>query len=145
MGVKWATASGVSLSDNNTWTGTNEFRDEVTIQTGSCFTTEIANATISSGQITGTTNVMSVDTEGSASSDDLDAADFTGAGETGANFILKAANDGRTVVVKDTTSGTGVFLGAGDFSLDNGQDVIMFGALHGLTNNYEISRSNNAA
>ena len=141
----WETSGGVSLSGDNTWTGTNEFRDEVSIQAGSCFTTELAAVTIASGQITGTTNVMSVDTEGSASSDDLDAADFTGAGKTGANFILKAANDGRTVVVKDTTSGTGVFLGAGDFSLDNGQDSIMFGAFFNLTNNYEISRSNNAA
>jgi len=140
----WEAASaGVSLSGNNTWTGTNAFQDEVSVSSGNCFTTQLASVTISSGQITGTTNVMVVDTEASASSDDLDAADFTAAAVTGSIFTLKAANDGRTVVVKDTTTGTGVFLGAGDFSLDNGQDVIMFAAFYNLTNNYEISRSNN--
>jgi len=124
-------------------TGSLYFQSSANMSTATCITENIAAVTISSGQITGTTNVMSVDTEGSASSDDLDAADFTAAGRTGAIFSLKAANDGRTVVVKDTTSGTGLFLGSGDMSLDNGQDVIMFGAFYGLTNNYEISRSNN--
>jgi hypothetical protein len=124
-------------------TGSLYFQSSANMSTATCITENIAAVTISSGQITGTTNVMSVDTEGSASSDDLDAADFTAAGRTGAIFSLKAANDGRTVVVKDTTSGTGLFLGSGDMSLDNGQDVIMFGAFFNLTNNYEISRSNN--
>ena len=142
-GLKWATPSGVSLSGNNTWTGTNEFQAELSVSSGNCFTTQLASVTISSGAITGTTNVMVVDTEGSGASDDLDAADFTASAVTGSIFTLKAANDGRTVVVKDTTTGTGVFLGAGDFSLDNGQDTIMFAAFYNLTNNYEISRSNN--
>jgi len=126
-------------------TGTLYYQSSFVMSTATCICLNLAAVTIASGQITGTTNVMSVDTEASASSDDLDAADFTGLGKTGAMFSLKAANDSRTVVVKDTTTGTGVFLGAGDLSLDNGQDTITFSAFYGLTNNYEISRSNNAA
>tara|TARA_R110002020_G_scaffold40261_1_gene119177 strand:- start:450 stop:1133 length:684 start_codon:yes stop_codon:yes gene_type:complete len=104
-----------------------------------------ANATISSDTITGNTNVMQVDTEGSASSDDLDHADFTAAGLTGAMFTLKAKNGARTVVVKDTESGSPQFLMAGDFSLDNDQDTITFSAINGLTHNYENCRSDNGS
>ena len=140
----WEAASaGVSLSGDNTWTGTNQFQDEVSISAGDCLTFELSTRTISSGAITGNGNSISVDTEASASSDDLNQADFSGSAVSGSVFYLKAFNDGRTVVVKDGISGTGEFLGSGDFSLDNGQDVIAFSAFYGLTNNYEVSRSDN--
>jgi len=138
-----AVSAGASLSGDNTWTGTNHFEDEVSIDAGNCFTFELSTRTISSGVITGNGNSISVDTEASASSDDLNQADFSGSAVTGSVFYLKAFNDGRTVVVKDGISGTGEFLGSGDMSLDNGQDVISFNAFYGLTNNYECTRSDN--
>jgi hypothetical protein len=124
-------------------TGNAILQSKFQMEQNSCFAVNIAIITISSGDITGTDNVMQVDTEGSASSDDLDHVVMNGSGQSGAYFTLKAYNDGRTVVVKDGISGTGELLANGDFSLDNGQDTITFGAFQGLTNNYEVSRSDN--
>lgn len=57
--------------------------------------------TISSGAITvGTNGFYTVDTEGDASSDDLDTIS---GGETGEIILLGAENAGRTVVVKHNT------------------------------------------
>ena len=114
------------------------------MQSGNCWTGNQQLAVISSGQITGTTNTHTVATEGSAATDDLDGAVFTGSGVTGSRFVLLAQNAARTVVIKDTT-GSVQFLSAGDFSLDNSQDTITFEAITGFTHNYELSRSDNAA
>jgi len=124
-------------------TGYSIFTGDFTMSTGKCMTWNRANATISSGTITGSSNTMLVDTEGAASTDDLDSASFEAAGVTGAMFTLSAANDARTVVVKDQ-SVSPFFLMAGDFSLENAHDTIFFNSRNGATHNYEISRSDNA-
>jgi len=133
--------------------GSNWYFDPVTgyiickgnfsMEAASCLALNRAAATISAGAITGTCNTMIVSTEGGVSSDDLDAGNFTAAGVTGCYFTLIAANDAQTVVVKDQTSGSGQFLAAGDFSLDNEMDTIYFLADSGQTHNSEISRSSN--
>jgi len=133
----WEAASaGVSLSDDNTWTGTNAYNANVTFGTFSAQTR--AAKTISSAQITMTTNLASVDTEASASSDDLNEALGV---PTSAIICLRAANADRTVVVKDTV-GSVQFIMSGDMSLDSHQDTITFVNFDG-TNNYELCRSDN--
>ena len=71
--------------------------------------------TVSSGSITPTQTLHTVDTESDAASDDLDA--ITAAAGERRILILSAANDARTVVVKDGTGNLN--LNDGDFSLDN--------------------------
>ena len=73
----------------------------------------------------------------------MDSASFEAGGTTGAMFTLVAANDARTIVVKDQASSP-FFLMAGDFSLENAHDTIFFNSRNGATHNYEISRSDNA-
>lgn len=106
---------------------------------------EEASATISSGSITGNTNVMQVDTEGSASSDDLEVADYQATGLTGAVFGLVAKNSARTVVIKANATPNPKFLMSADFSLDNSSDFAYFSAVSGLTHNYGVATSNNAS
>lgn len=76
--------------------------------------------TISSGAVTVTQLVHTVDTESDASSDDLDTLTFSGS--SGIVYIA-AANAARTVVVKH---GTGNILlgGAADISLDDGNKAL---------------------
>ena len=124
-------------------TGVGIFNGDFTMISAKCMTWNRANATIVSGEITGTSNTMLVDTEGAASTDDLDSASFEASGTTGAMFTLGAANDARTVVVKDQASSP-FFLMNGDFSLENAHDTIFFNSRNGATHNYEISRSDNA-
>ena len=124
-------------------TGYSIFTGDFTMSTGKCMTWNKASATISSGTITGSSNTMVVDTEGAASTDDLDSASFEAGGTTGAMFTLAAANDARTIVVKDQAVSP-FFLMAGDFSLENAHDTIFFSSRNGATHNYEISRSDNA-
>jgi len=112
--------------------------------TGKCLTLNRDAATISSGSITGTANVMTVDTEGAASTDDLNYADYTGAALTGAFFGLVATNSARTVVLKANVAGGSSFLMPADFSLDNGSDFAYFSAVHSFTHNYGIAYSDNA-
>jgi hypothetical protein len=79
--------------------------------------------TISSGEITVIggylLNVITIDTEGGGASDDLDKIN---GGTLNELYVLQAANDARTVVVKDSadiqTQGTG-------FSLDHTADKIV--------------------
>jgi hypothetical protein len=105
-----------------------------------------AQATVSSGVITGTANTMLVSAEGGASTDDLDSANFSAAGVTGCYFTIMAYSETQTIVVKDQTGGAAnAFLGAGDFSLDNYMDTIYFVADAGQTHNYEVSRSDNGS
>ena len=137
--LNWEAASaGVSLSNDNTWTGTNAYNANVTFATFSV-QTKVAK-TISAAKITMTTNLASVDTEASASSDDLNEALGV---PTSAGISLRAFDPSRTVVVKDTT-GSVQFLMEGDFSMDNPQDTITFVNFDG-THNYELCRSNNGA
>lgn len=78
--------------------------------------------TIATGAITPTlAGTIVVDTEGDAASDDLDTITATNMND-GDIIILKAADDARTVVVKN---GTGNIACNADFSLDNSLDRIM--------------------
>lgn len=93
--------------------------------------------TVATGAITVTKSYHRVDTEASASSDDLDT--ITAAGEEGELLVLRAAANARTVVLKD---GTGNLLLAGDFSLDHSDDRITL--IYTGSNWAELSRSDNA-
>lgn len=135
--------------------GTNWHFDPVTgyiiisgnfsMDAGTCLALNRAQATVSSGAITGTSNTMLISAEGGASTDDLDSGNFTAGGVTGCMFTLIAYQDAQTIVVKDQTTGSGQFLGAGDFSLDSYMDTIYFVADAGQTHNQEISRSDNGS
>lgn len=93
--------------------------------------------TIATGVITRTRSYHTVNTQGSASTDDLDTIN---GGVTGDILILRAYNNGRVVTVKD---GTGNIQMAGDVTLDNVQDTLML--LFDGTNWLEIAASNNTA
>jgi hypothetical protein len=92
---------------------------------------------ISSGAIEYVTRHMTVDTESSAATDDLDTIS---GGVSGDRCVIQAADSARTVVCKD---GTGNLALAGDFSLDNAEDTIEL--IFNGTNWCELSRSNNGA
>lgn len=93
--------------------------------------------TIATGVITRTRSYHTVNTQGSASTDDLDTVN---GGVTGDILILRAVNSARTVVVKD---GTGNIQLAGDVTLDNVQDTLIL--IYDGTNWLEIAASNNTA
>lgn len=102
--------------------------------------------TIASGVITipashAPVQMILVDTESAASTDDLDTINITGGGKNGQIFTVYAAASTRTVVLKD---GTGNLDLAGDMSLDNGGDSITLQWWEG-SGFYELSRSNNGA
>jgi parallel beta-helix repeat protein len=103
-------------------------------------TSRVQTATIATGAVTVNSGVRlaTIDTEGAAASDDLDT--ITYAGVVGDLLRVRAANNARTVVVKD---GTGNMRLSGDFSLDNGEDSILL--QWDGTNWAEVSRSDNAA
>jgi len=93
------------------------------------------NLTIATGVITKTGSYHTVDTEASASTDDLDTIN---GGSIGDILFLTATDSTRTVVVKDNIGNLQL---SGDFSLDNIEDTIQL--LYNGTNWLEISRSNN--
>ena len=95
-----------------------------------------AELTIASGAVSVGSDFHVIDTEGDASSDDLDTIN---GGFIGMFLLLKAANDARTVVVKD---GTGNLKTNGDFSLTHTDDTIAL--IYDGTNWLEVSRSDNA-
>lgn len=105
------------------------------------FATPKSALTIASGVITVTTAISYavVDTEAAAGSDDLDTIN---GGVDGARLVIRAANDARTVVVKD---GTGNIQCGGDRSLDNTQDTIELIYDGTLTAWLEIAFANNGA
>ena len=79
-----------------------------------------AELTISSGAITVTNSYHEVDTESDAGSDDLVTIN---GGTDGQLLLIRAANSGRTVVVKDGTGN--IYLhGSADYSLDDGSDTL---------------------
>ena len=92
--------------------------------------------TIASGAITVTQSSHQVDTEGDASSDDVDTIN---GGVTGAILILRSQSSSRDVTFKDATGNLHM---AGDFTCTSTGDSIMF--YFGGSNWHEISRSNNA-
>lgn len=83
--------------------------------------------------------MVTIDTEAAAATDDLDTIGTTGVA-TWTEIVIKAADDGRTVVVKD---GTGNIRSAGDFSLTHSDDRMVL--QYNGTNWIELSRSDNTA
>ena len=92
--------------------------------------------TIASGSITVTGSYHRVDTQDDDATDDLS---LINGGTEGDVLILRAADDARTVVLKDSTNN--LQLAGGDFSLTHRQDSIML--MFWASNWNEISRSNN--
>jgi hypothetical protein len=92
--------------------------------------------TIASGVITATGPYHTVDTEGDASSDDLDTIN---GGTEGDILILRANNDGRTVVVKNFTGN--ILVAGSDCSLDSVYDVLVLTFVGAVW--VQICRANN--
>jgi hypothetical protein len=93
--------------------------------------------TISSGSITPTGGFHTVDTEGNASSDDLDNINDINLTD-GTILVIKAENSTRTVVAKDFTGNLRL---NGDFSLTHVDDTLTLILQQSIW--YEISRSDN--
>jgi hypothetical protein len=121
------TCSGITIANNNYSNVTTPIDTTFQLQT------------IASGVVTLTSyfNLVRIDTEGAAASDDLDTIN---GGQFGQVTTFAANNTARTVVFKD---GTGNLRLAGDFSLDNSEDSItcIFNGSAWL----EIARSDNGA
>jgi len=85
-------------------------------------------------------DLITVDTEGAAASDNLDTIH---GGHDGQIIILQAANSAHTIVIRDNAVGGGniITAGAASFSLDNTKDKWMGVITDGRVD--EISRSNN--
>jgi len=92
--------------------------------------------TIAGGVITATQNYHQVDTQGDASTDDLDTIN---GGTVGQILIIRAQNDARTVVAKD---GTGNLRLNGDFSMNDLDDTLTL--IYTGSNWLEIASSNNS-
>lgn len=100
-------------------------------------------ATIASGAVTVLGNYMTIDTEASAATDDLDTISGADHGTTGGRLVIRAANSARTVVVKNGTGN--LKLAGSDFSLDNALDTIQLVWDGVLSQWLEISRCDNGA
>ena len=115
----WETASGA-------WVGTatsNLAMGNYNITATGVLVFTQGTATISSGSITTTKTMNMIDTEASASSDDLDV----NAGSVMGNLLVySSANSSRDITVKDDV-GTGQrHILPSDFSLDSHYDTITF-------------------
>jgi len=129
----WETPSGVSLSADNTWTGTNIFNNFV-----SSTPTEL---TLSSGVVTATRMCHEIDTEGDASTDDCSHIRGEGVGRL---LFVQTATADRDVTFVDEQGGNGTLNMAGDFTEDGNTDVLCFIGRFSDGNTWsEISRSNN--
>ena len=106
-------------------------RDVVALQPGAVAPTEL---TISSGSVTPTGGVHTIDTESDAASDDLDTIAITNH-EEGSIIVISAENTARTVVLKDGVDNLHIAAGA-DLSLDN--DTKFVGFMRVGTDWYEI-------
>lgn len=109
---------------------------------GTFLNIEYAGATIASGAITATKSGMKLDTEGAASSDDLDTIS---AGSDGDILILKTTSSSRDVVVRHLGGGTGNIRlsGAADLTLANTSSRLMLEYDSNLALWVEISHSIN--
>lgn len=75
--------------------------------------------TISGGEITVSQSYARVDTEGEATTDDLDTIN---GGKIGQLLIIRPRNSARTVVVKDATGNLDI---NGDFTMNHGRDCLV--------------------
>ena len=132
--LNWeAESSGVALSDNNTWTGTNIFNNFI-----SSTPTEL---TLSSGVVTATRMCHKIDTEGDASTDTCTHINGYGAGRL---LFVQTETADRDVTYQDEQGGNGTLNMAGDFTEDGNTDVLCFISRFSDGNTWsEISRSNN--
>lgn len=96
----------------------NDLIQDRKINTGTAQPKTISGGVIS---IQGSYSYYSVDTEGAASSDNLDTISN---GNEGDLILIKAANAARTVVIKDGT-GNIKTNGSSDLSLDNTEDLAL--------------------
>ena len=114
-----------------------------TLNVGRIIYNQGAELTIADGAITVTDSFHSVDTQGDASTDDLNR--INGATD-GYVLFLRAADNGRTVVVKDNVAGdagsTNIQIN-GDFSLTHVGDVLQLVYYSGHWR--EVGRSDNNA
>ena len=82
--------------------------------------------------------LLTLDTEGAASTDDLDTIS---GGKDGQLVVVRAANSARTIVAKDATGNLAL---AGDMTLDNAEDTLTLMSVSG-TSWVEVARSSNGA
>ena len=102
---------------------------------------EATEKTIASGVITADKSHHLIDTENDDPTDDLDTINGASLVD-GYILVLRPANSGRTVVVKDGTGN--IFLaGSADFSMDTTRDTILL--LYSGSSWLELSRSDNGA
>lgn len=103
------------------------------------------SVTIATGAITINSSNVTVDTEASAATDDLDNINSTTSLEDGQTVVLRAADSARTVVVRDTSvSGGNIRVSGASQTLDHIGDTIelMFSSADG--NWLMIASSSNA-
>ena len=132
LDFKYDNSSQFSISSSGNVTAKTIEVDKVIYDQG-------AELTIASGAVTATHSYHTIDTESDASTDDLTTIN---GGATGQIIIIRAANAGRTVVVKDQ-DGNLRLAGDADFTMDNSQDklvLIYTGAFW-----MELSRASNAS
>jgi hypothetical protein len=99
--------------------------------------------TISSGVVTATHSYHHIDTESDAVTDDLDT--INGGSVAGEILIIRAANDGRTIVVRDVSSsitGNLILSGGSNFNLNDLDDTLVL--MYDGTNWLELSQSDNS-
>lgn len=119
----------------NTWTAVQTFSGGTAVN-GFFNLASGGGLTIASGAITVTHSLHFVDTQGGASSDDLDTIN---GGASGDILILRLVTQTRVVTVKD---GTGNIRLEGDRVLNTGDDVLVL--LRGASTWLEISFANNS-
>lgn len=110
-------------------------REATALTTTRCQLANAAELTIATGAITVTQPYHKVDTEGDAASDDL--ATITAGYGAGEIVVLFAANDGRTVVIKNGTGNIYTSDGA-DFEIDDDDKSMTL--IYDGTNWKELSR-----
>jgi len=123
-------------TDNITASGDITATGKITVGTFLSLPT-VSELTISDGAVTATQSYHSIDTENDDASDDL----YTINGGTAPDIlIIRPASSDRTIVVKDSTNGTGNLRLAGDFTMDSERDHLMLIKFGGDW--IELSRSN---
>lgn len=140
--LKSATDGGLRLDHldlgNITDAAEGELRAAANVRaSGFFYLGPVTTLTIASGVVTATGSYHAVDTEGGTDSDDLDA--IYGGGN-GAILILRSANSGRDVTLREGVGGNLAL--AGNFTLSTIEDRIMLIQHSGTW--YEISRSDNS-
>ena len=144
-GLKWiASSAGANTALSNLSSAQLnagiDINDKALDETGFLLFKQGGGTAISSGTLTIQQSLALVDTEASASSDDLDTITQPASQAGEALIFLKCTHFGRDVVVKD---GTGNLYTAGDFSLENVTDTITMIGINSGGAYYELSRSDN--